>query len=104
VGLAPLPDLIWVTPGRHQVTAKHASAAPAIEEADVTAGSVSTVTMRLHPVAVSVATINQTLDGKMATELSREFGASTCRKSPTFMARNSDFGISSTRQFSSVQG
>jgi hypothetical protein len=56
VGLAPLPDLIWVTPGRHQVTAKHASAAPAIEEADVTAGSVSTVTMRLHPVAVSVAT------------------------------------------------
>jgi hypothetical protein len=56
VGVAPLPELIWVTPGRHQVTAKHASAAPAIEDADVTAGSVSTVTMRLIPVAVSAAT------------------------------------------------
>jgi Tetratricopeptide repeat/PEGA domain len=55
VGLAPLPDLIWATPGRHQVTAKHASAAPAIEDADVTAGSVSTVTMQLRPVAASLA-------------------------------------------------
>jgi len=55
VGLAPLPDPIWATPGRHQVTAKHASAAPAIEDVDVTAGSVSTVTVRLAPVAVPVA-------------------------------------------------
>jgi hypothetical protein len=53
VGLAPLPDLIWVTPGRHQVTAKHASAAPAIEDVDVTAGSVSTVTVRLRFLASS---------------------------------------------------
>jgi len=55
VGVAPLPDLIWATPGRHQVTAKHASAAPAIEDAEVTAGSMTTVTMRLHPMAASVA-------------------------------------------------
>ena len=55
VGLAPLPDLIWVTPGRHQVTAKHASAAPAIEDVDVTAGSVATVTLLLRPVAISHA-------------------------------------------------
>ena len=55
VGLAPLPDPIWATPGRHQVTAKHASAAPAIEDVDVTAGLVSTVTVRLAPVAVPVA-------------------------------------------------
>jgi cell division septum initiation protein DivIVA len=55
VGLAPLPDLIWVTPGRHQVTAKHASAAPAIEDADVTAGSVSTVTVRLRLPASSLS-------------------------------------------------
>jgi hypothetical protein len=55
VGLAPLPDPIWATPGRHQVTAKHASAAPAIEDVDVTAGSVSAVTVRLAPVAVPVA-------------------------------------------------
>jgi hypothetical protein len=55
VGLAPLPDPMWATPGLHQVTAKHASAAPAIEDVDVTAGSVSTVTVRLAPVAVPVA-------------------------------------------------
>jgi hypothetical protein len=55
VGMAPLPDPIWATPGHHQVTAKHASAAPAIEDVDVTAGSVSTVTVRLAPVAVPVA-------------------------------------------------
>jgi hypothetical protein len=55
VGVAPIPDLIWATPGRHQVTAKHASAAPAIEDADVTAGPVTTVTIRLRPMAASVA-------------------------------------------------
>ena len=55
VGLTPLPDPIWATPGRHQVTAKHASAAPAVEDVDVTAGSVSTATMRMLPLAVPVA-------------------------------------------------
>jgi hypothetical protein len=57
VGLAPLPDPIWATPGHHQVTAKHASAAPGIEDVDVTAGSVSTVTMRMLPLAVPVAAL-----------------------------------------------
>jgi hypothetical protein len=55
VGVAPLPDLIWATPGRHQVTAKHVSAAPAIEDVDVATGSVSTVTVRMLPLAASVA-------------------------------------------------
>jgi Tetratricopeptide repeat len=55
VGLVPLPGPIWATPGHHQVTAKHASAAPAIEDADVTEGSVSTVTMRLRPLAASLS-------------------------------------------------
>ncbi len=54
VGLTPLPELVWATPGHHQVTAKHASAAPAIEDVDVTAGSVSTVTMRMLPLAAPV--------------------------------------------------
>jgi hypothetical protein len=55
VGVAPLPDLVWATPGRHQVTAKHLSAAPAIEDVEVAVGSVSTVTLRLLPLTVSVA-------------------------------------------------
>ena len=55
MGLTPLPELTWATPGRHQVTASHAGAAPAIENVDVTAGSVSTVTMRLGPPAIPAA-------------------------------------------------
>ena len=55
VGLAPVLDPIWATPGRHQVTAKHASAAPALEDVDVTAGSVSTVTMRMPSLAAPLA-------------------------------------------------
>jgi hypothetical protein len=51
VGLTPLPELIWATPGRHQVTASHANMAPAIENVEVQAGSAGTVTMRLLPLA-----------------------------------------------------
>ena len=54
VGVTPLPEPIWATPGRHQVTASHASAALAIENVDVTAGSVQTVILQLHPLAVPV--------------------------------------------------
>jgi len=54
VGMAPL-DPIWATPGLHQVTASHAGAVTAFEEVDVKAGSVSTVAMRLHPLAAPVA-------------------------------------------------
>jgi len=53
VGLIPLPDPIWATPGRHQVTAKHAGLAPAIEDVDVTAGSVTTVNMRMRSLATT---------------------------------------------------
>lgn len=49
IGRTPLPELIWATPGHHQVTASHASAALALESVDVTAGSVLVVTLRLHP-------------------------------------------------------
>jgi hypothetical protein len=55
VGLTPLPKLIWATPGRHQITASHESATPVLEHADVTAGSVGTVTLRLRPPAIPVA-------------------------------------------------
>jgi hypothetical protein len=54
VGLTPLPDLIWTTPGRHQLTASRAGATPAIENVEVAAGSVNSVTMRLLPLATPV--------------------------------------------------
>jgi hypothetical protein len=47
VGTAPLPDAIWATPGRHQITATHASGAPAVQVVEVTAGTVTTVTVAL---------------------------------------------------------
>ncbi len=47
VGRTPLPGLIWATPGHHQIAAKHENIAPAVEEVDVKAGAVSTVTLRL---------------------------------------------------------
>jgi PEGA domain len=54
VGRTPLPGLIWATPGHHQITAKHESVAPAVEEVDVKAGAVSNVILRLvAPMAAS---------------------------------------------------
>jgi hypothetical protein len=55
IGLTPLPEPIWATPGHHQVTASHASATPALENVEVTAGSVRTVTLHLRPLALPVA-------------------------------------------------
>jgi hypothetical protein len=55
VGVIPLPNLVWATPGRHQITASHPSATPVLEYVDVTAGSVGTVTLRLRPLAIPVA-------------------------------------------------
>jgi PEGA domain len=68
VGMTPLPELVWATPGRHQVTAKHASAAPAIEDVDVTVGSVSAVTMRMLPLAAPAAAPAPNLDLQAMTK------------------------------------
>jgi hypothetical protein len=57
VGLTPLPEPIWATPGRHQVTANHAHAAFAIENVDVSAGSLHTVTLQLHSLADPVVAV-----------------------------------------------
>jgi hypothetical protein len=53
VGRTPLPGLIWSTPGNHQITAKHERLVPAVEEVDVRAGSVSTVTLRMAATVVA---------------------------------------------------
>lgn len=51
VGVAPLPGAVWVTPGRHQVTARHDDSNPAVEDVVVTANTVSAVTLFLAPMA-----------------------------------------------------
>lgn len=49
VGRAPLRDLIWETPGKHQVTAKHPDTMPAVEDVEVVVGSVQSVVIQLQP-------------------------------------------------------
>jgi hypothetical protein len=51
VGRTPITDLIRVMPGKHQVTATHPSAMPAIENVVVNAGTVETIVMRLRPLS-----------------------------------------------------
>jgi tetratricopeptide (TPR) repeat protein len=48
VGLTPLPKLLWATPGRHQVTARHWSSPPVIENAEVRVGTVQPVRIVLQ--------------------------------------------------------
>jgi hypothetical protein len=52
VGLTPLPKLLWATPGRHQVTARHWGFTPAIEDVEVRVSNVQPVRIALQePVA-----------------------------------------------------
>ena len=46
VGSTPLGEMLWTTPGRHQVAAQHAGFAPAIEDVVVTTGKIATSTSR----------------------------------------------------------
>ena len=57
VGLTPLSKLLWATPGRHQVSARHWTFAPAIEDVEVRAGAVQTVriVLQMSPVIGVVA-------------------------------------------------
>src|ERR1035437_8172540 len=49
VGLTPLPNPLWATPGRHQVTARHWSAPPDIQSVEVSAGAIQAVLIILQP-------------------------------------------------------
>jgi hypothetical protein len=51
VGVTPLPEPLWATPGRHQVTASHVHRAIAIENVDVLVGRLHTVTLQLPSLA-----------------------------------------------------
>jgi hypothetical protein len=53
VGSGPIAILQWALPGKHQVTARHASASPAVEDVEVVIGSVHNVVLQLRPLAES---------------------------------------------------
>ena len=50
VGSTPLGEMLWTTPGRHQVAAQHAGFAPAIEDVVVTTGKIATVNIEVLPI------------------------------------------------------
>ena len=47
-GKAPLADVVRVSPGRHQVTATHATMIPVVQTVEVAPGTVQTVAIRPH--------------------------------------------------------
>jgi hypothetical protein len=57
VGIAPIGDLIWAMPGKHQVTAQHADYTPAIEDVEVNANWVHTVVITMQPLAKAVVAV-----------------------------------------------
>jgi tetratricopeptide (TPR) repeat protein len=50
VGSTPLGEMVWTTPGRHQVAVQHAGFSPVIEDVVVAAGSAAAVNFELRPI------------------------------------------------------
>ncbi len=50
VGSTPLGEMLWTTPGRHQVAAQHTGYSPAIEDVVVVAGKVAAVNIEVRPI------------------------------------------------------
>ena len=61
VGSTPLGEMVWTTPGHHQVAVQRAGFSPAIEDVGVAAGKAATVDIALHPIDLRPA--NATADG-----------------------------------------
>jgi hypothetical protein len=51
-GVAPLPQPIWVTPGRHRIGARQPGFVPVEQTVDVSPGSIRSVTLQFHPVTL----------------------------------------------------
>jgi hypothetical protein len=51
VGTSPLTAPLWATPGRHQVTVRHASFPPAVEDVEVAAGTLKVLLVQLRRAA-----------------------------------------------------
>jgi hypothetical protein len=51
VGLAPLKDMLWAAPGKHQITARHPDMIPIVQDAEVAVGSIRNVELTLVSLA-----------------------------------------------------
>jgi PEGA domain/Tetratricopeptide repeat len=50
VGSTPLGEMVWTTPGRHQVAVQHEGFSPAIEDVAVVVGQATAVNLELRPI------------------------------------------------------
>jgi hypothetical protein len=60
-GTTPLVNVLWATPGKHQVTANHERSGLALEDVDVKAGVLNVVTLRLQPLATQPAEVQRSV-------------------------------------------
>ena len=60
IGSAPLGEMVWTPPGRHQVAVQHPAFSPAIEDVVVVAGKIAVVNIELRPIDLRPA--NTTAD------------------------------------------
>jgi len=63
IGSTPLGEMVWTTPGRHQVAVQHEGFSPAIEDVVVVTGKVAVVDIPLRPIDLRPA--NQTADATL---------------------------------------
>ena len=55
IGRAPLAKPLWLTPGRHQVTGAYPGTAPAMEDVEISAGSMRSAVIRLVQIPAPAA-------------------------------------------------
>jgi tetratricopeptide (TPR) repeat protein len=53
VGTTPMPNEIWVTPGSHQIAARHPDNTPSLLQIDVVAESINTVEIAMQPLPLA---------------------------------------------------
>jgi hypothetical protein len=55
IGSTPLGEMVWTTPGRHQVAVQHPGFSPAIEDVVVVVGQAAAVSFELRPIDLRAA-------------------------------------------------
>jgi hypothetical protein len=66
IGSAPLGEMVWTTPGRHQVAVQREGFSPAIQDVVVTTGKVATVDFELRPIDLRAANPDEPGAGNVA--------------------------------------
>jgi hypothetical protein len=77
VGSTPLGEMVWTTPGRHQVAVQHAGFSPVIEDVVVLAGQAAPVSFELRPIDLRAP--NPTGNGAMVGD-----GAAASETKPVY--------------------